>query len=220
LSKANRGHGSWEHGWTVEHVDDGHAVVAGSRLRVRVPAADCRPSRLAPGTAVSVRLPKELPSLSPGFCIVVSDAPADTSDVRVYWNVTHAGAPALVEAITSWLNGDGLPFRLKVADHPYRFERCDAAVLYLEARAFRRLRTTLHEVAAELAGGLEPSIPAFTLELAPGVGLAEDDGGESFGTRLCALLADAIVDGREVAGRFAEHGVDIDAPYRAGRNVL
>jgi hypothetical protein len=218
LSEANHGHGNWEQGWTVERVVDGQAVVAGSRLRVRVPAADCRPSRFAPGTAVSVRLPKELPALSPGFCFVVSDAPTGTFDVRVYWNITHAGAPVLVEAITSRLNGDGIPFRLKVADHPHRFDRCDAAVLYLEAEAFGAVRTTLREVAAALT--LEPSIPAFTLELAPGVGLAEDDGGESFGTQRCALLAEAIVDAREVADRFAEAGVDIDAPYRAGRHVL
>jgi class II lanthipeptide synthase len=225
LSRANRGRGSWEHGWTVESVDDGEVVVADARLRVRVPSADCRAARIEPGTAVSVRLPKELPALSPGFWFAVSDAPAATFDVRVYWNVTHAGAPALVEALTSRLNGDGVPFRLKVADHPYRFGRCDAAVLYLDARAFRTLRPTLREVAAELA--LEPSIPAFTLELAPGVGLAEDDGGESFGARRCALLAEAIVYAREasppiaaVAARFAEAGVDIDAPYRSGRDVL
>ena len=225
LSAANSGLGSWEEGWTVARVDDGQAVVAGSRLRVRVPVADCRAYRLAPGVAVGVRLPKELPSLSPGFWFAVGDAPVDAFDVRVYWNVTPAGAPALVDAITSRLNGDGVPFRLKVADHPYRFDRCDAAVLYLEARDFRGLRATLPEVAAELA--LEPSTPAFTLKLAPGVGLAEDDGGESFGTRRCALLADAIVSAREgpptinaVAESFAEASVDIDAPYRSGRHVL
>ena len=78
---------------------------------------------------------------------------------------------------------------------------------------------------------------AFTRELAPGVGLAEDhrDGG-SFGARRCALLADAIVCAHEhgltkrderlesVGGRFAEGGVLIDAPYLepslAGRHVL
>jgi hypothetical protein len=219
LSRANRGRGSWEDGWTVERVDDGEVVVTDSRLRMRARAADCR----VVGQDVSVRLPKELPALSPGFWFVVSDVPAAGCDVRVYWNVTAAGAPELVGALTSRLNGAGVPFRLKIADHPFRYQRCDAAVLYLEAQAFRALRAPLCEVAAASARHLEPAIPAFTLELAPGVGLAEDDGVESFGARRCALLADAIVAAPAldaVAARFAEDGVDIDAPYRDGRDVL
>jgi class II lanthipeptide synthase len=219
LSAANRGHGSWEGGWTVERVDNGEVVVTDSRLRMKAPAADCRIS----GAAASVRLPKELPSLSPGFWFVVSDVPSAACDVRVYWNVTAAGAPALVGSLTSRLNADGVPFRLKVADHPFRFQRCDAAVLYLEREAFLALRSWLRQAASSLSRHLEPAIPAFTLELAAGVALAEDDGVESFGARRCGLLADAIVRAPAldaVAARFAEDGVDIDAPYRAARHVL
>jgi hypothetical protein len=92
-------------------------------------------------------------------------------------------------------------------------------------------------VASALADHLPARVPAFTLELAPGVGAAEaDDSGESFGVRRCALLADGIVRAHErritgagaridaVAARFAEDGVQIDAPYLepslAGRHVL
>jgi len=243
MSRANDGRGSWEPGWTVERLDGDEAVVATQRLRARVPVGDC----LAPaggmraGAAVSVRLPKELPSLSPGFYTVVSDAPRDDgapgSVVRVYWNVARAGAPALVGTLASRLNRLGVPFRLKVADHSFRLDRCDAAVLYLEGDAFAAVRETLQDVAAALRARLRPQVPAFTLELAPGVGLAEDGGRrESFGARRCALLADAIVRAHAhgvteaearlaaVAVRFAEDGVRIDAPYLepslAGRHVL
>ena len=126
---------------------------------------------------------------------------------------------------------------LKVADHPFRLDRCDAAVLYLPGPSFTALRGALEDAADALRAHLSPRVPAFTLELAPGVGLAEDDGsGESFGVRRCALLADAIVRAHEagvtrtdervdaVVARFAEEGVEIDAPYReptlAGRHVL
>lgn len=225
LSAANTGRGSWEHGWTVERVDGDELVVRGGRVRMRVPAADCRPG---PGAAVSVRLPDELPLLSPGFWFAVGDAPAADFAVRVYWNVSRHGAPALVAAVTGRLNRDGVPFRLKVADHPFRFTRRDAAVLYLDADAFRGCWAAIGELAAALAGHLRAGVPAWTLELAPGVGLAEDEAGESFGVRRCALLADAIVRAHEgpvpgldaVVARFAEDGVDIDAPYRAGRHVL
>jgi hypothetical protein len=129
-----------------------------------------------------------------------------------------------------------VPFRLKVADHPFRLVRCDAAVLYLQGGTFRAVRSALHEVATALTAHLRPQIPAFTLPMTPGVGLAEDDRGQSFGLRRCALLADAIVRAHEggltriearveaVTARFAEDGVLIDTPYLEpsleGRHVL
>ena len=156
--------------------------------------------------------------------------------MRVYWNVRRSGAPVLIRSVTSGLNDAAVPFRLKVADHPFRLDRCDAAVLYLGADDFRACRDGLAELANALAPHLRPAIPAFTLELAPGVGLAEDPQGDSFGGSRCAMLAEGIVRAHEqglsgiyervqaVADRFAEQGVAIDAPYLepslAGHHVL
>jgi HopA1 effector protein family len=243
LSEANTGRGSWAPGWTVLRLEGDEAVVADAHLRLRVPVSECRTpaGELRPDVAVSMRLPKELPELTPGFFTVLSEAPSyrgsSGSVLRVYWNVAAADAPGLVRQLTSRLNGRGVPFRLKVADHPFRFARCDATVLYLQADAFGSLREGLQEVAASLGARLRPKIPAFALELSPGVGLAEDTGdGESFGERRCALFADGIVRAHEqgirradarieaVAARFAEDGVRIEAPYLepslAGRHVL
>ncbi len=234
LSDANGGRGSWEPEWEVVRLEGDEAVVTTDRLRARVSTSDCL-GVLRPGAAISLAVPKELTALSPGFYTVVSDAAASPGAVvRVYWSVTRASAPGLVRELTSRLNGDGVPFRLKIADHPSRLDRCDAAVLYLPHDAFDALRRALREVAR--ATRLHPRVPAFTLELAPGVGLAEDDGaGESFGARRCAVLADGIVRAYErgarggaaadaVAECFAETGVRLDAPYRepslAGRHVL
>jgi hypothetical protein len=242
MSQANTGSGSWQAGWTVQRLERGEAVVATDGLRARVEIGNCRASgAIRPGDTVSIRLPKELPDLSPGFYTALSEVPSDpassASVVRVYWNIDCASAPALVSTLTSRLNAREEPFRLKVADHPSRFTRCDAAVLYLPSDNFRALREMLGEVAVPLRAHLRRHIPAFTLELAPGVGLAEDPGdGGSFGVRRCALLADGIVrahdrgisDGHarlaEVAARFGEDGVRIDAPYLepslVGRHVL
>jgi hypothetical protein len=243
LSRANAGHGCWENGWTIRRVEHGDAVVAMDRLRARVALADCLASDLPilPGATVGLRLPKELPASSPGFFTVLGDAmagsPSSAGLVRVYWNVTRAGAPRLVELITGRLNVTRAPFQLKVGDHPHRLDRCDAAVLYLGAETFVSTREMLRGIGVELTAHLRPRIPAFTLETLPGVGLAEDDGtGESFGLRRCELLADGIVRAHEcgitrmhnklaaVAEHFARAGVQIDAPYRepslAGRHVL
>ena len=108
-------------------------------------------------------------------------------------------------------------------------------MLYLPGDAFDQ--AALRKVAVGLSAHLRPRIPAFTLELVPGVGLAEENGNaESFGVRRCAVLADAIVGAEErglthpaarldaAAARFADDGVDIDAPYLepslAGRHVV
>lgn len=243
LSRANRGRGGWEPGWRVERLEATEVVVTSARLRARVAAGDCRTNdgELRPGSPVDVRLPKELPALSPGFHTVLADAgapaPATAPLVRVYWNVRRAGAPALVAAVSSRLNAQQVPFRLKIADHPLRLDRCDAAVLYLPGDAFAGLEPALRQIAAALTPRLRPFVPAFTQPLAPGVGLAEERGAaESFGERRCALLADAVVRVHErgieplgaqveaVAERFAEDGIRLDAPYRepspGGRHVL
>jgi hypothetical protein len=242
MSEANTGRGGWDPGWRVQRVDGADVVIESDRLRARAPVDDCRSGSggIQTGAAVSVRLPNALPQLSPGFYTIVGDNPArapSATTVRVYWNVTPEGAPALVGALVSRLNADRVPFRLKVGDHPFRLDRCDAAVLYVSGDDFRALDETLQKVIRELRGALLRRVPTFTLEYAPGVALAEDDGdGESFGMRLCALLAEGMVRVHErqigdagphldmVAACFADAGVDIDAPYRApslaGRHVV
>jgi hypothetical protein len=231
LSEANTGSGSWEHGWTVERLEGGDTVVAASRLRARVPIEACRAQDgLRPGTVIAVRVPKELPSLSPGFYTAMGNAPQDTASpgvVRAYWHVTRSGAPALMRALTTRLNAAEVPFRFKVVDRGFGMDRCDSGVLYLPAHRLPAVRETLLEVTTNLAAHLRPEVPAFTLPLAPGVALAEDDGGaESFGTRRCRLLAEAIVRARvakvsgianridAVAEQFAAAGIALDAPYR------
>jgi hypothetical protein len=237
MSRANGGRGTWDPGWMVDSVDGSEAVVIRDGLRARVPLAACR-TTAEPGAAAAVRLPKELPELSPGYFTVVgetSDASPSAPLVRVYWNVTLAGAPRLVAELTARLNAAAAPFRVKLADHRFRLDRCDAAVLYLRADVFRALDGTLENVTAALGPHLRPRVPAFTRQHAPGVGLAEDDGGrDSFGVDRCRLLAEAVVDLHDrgsaadrvdaVAAHFASAGVGIDAPYLApslaGRHVL
>jgi hypothetical protein len=186
-------------------------------------------------------VPKEHLWVAPGFYTALSDAAVDVElargVLRVYWNVTPAGAPALMRALTTRLNATGLPFRFKIADHPFRLDRCDAAVLYLPGQSLADVRPALLKIASELSVHLRPSIPAFTLALTPGVGLAEHDGGAvSFGMLRCRLLAEAIVRAHRrgvtdlgerlafVTDRFAEAGIAIEAPYRepslAGAHVL
>jgi hypothetical protein len=233
LSRANAGAGGWEPGWRVEEVEPDVVRVARKGLRVLARAEDCRTAdgRCDPGTLVSLRRPKELAASSPGYYTALGDADLalgpDDTEVRVYFNVTAAGAAALVAMSTRMLNDAQLPFRLKVLDHPTGYVRCDAAVLYLETRGFHRARAALSSIASGCARHLRAEAPAFAWPLVPGVSVGEHRPqlGASFGTSRCRLVAEGIVAAHErgerrlsdrldaVARRFADHGLDIGVPY-------
>jgi hypothetical protein len=232
MSAANTGSGYWADGWTVrERGDDGTAVVERSGLKLTVTSGDCSEPP-EPGRVVSLRFPKELRSMSPGYYVACGDRlPADRSPhvlIRLYWNLRESGAVPFVRLATSRLNGAGVPFRLKVVNDPQGFTRCDAAVVYLLDPDFVGARDLIDALYKEVSPHLDPMTPALTRRLAPGLGFAEDPGGdESFGQCRCRLLAEGIVRAYEhrarriddrlalVAARFAEDGVDLDEPYRS-----
>jgi hypothetical protein len=232
LSAANAGRGSCERGWRLESAGGPVLVISRNGIRVRAKRSACqlrgKPQR---GTEVSVALPREMPALSPGFFTAIGnvnlDLAADDLAARLYFNVSSEGAPGLVAEVTSALNQARVPFRLKVADHPERFGRCDSAVLYLHAADICRQRRLLAGVVDACGADLQARTPVFTKPLAPGVGLGEERGDEteSFGMRRCRILAEGLLDAheqriRDLSGRllvvenhFAEMGIDLDAPY-------
>jgi class II lanthipeptide synthase len=232
LSRANTGAGGWEPGWRVERVEPGIVVVAKYGLHVRAPISACRGSRRA-GARISLRRPKERGAGSTGFYTALGDAePAacrEDVELRLYFNVTAGGAVPLVATCTRLLNEAKVPFNLKLANHATGFRRCDAAVLYLEDGGFDQIRGALPEISSACAPHLRSDPPAFAKPLAFGVAIGEHRPGlgASFGTSRCRLVAEGIVAAHEsgadrladrvdaVAGRFADHGLDIEAPYLA-----
>jgi hypothetical protein len=204
-------------------------------LHVRARISECRGvgGRCKAGTLISLRRPKELGASSPGYYIALGDADLtlgpDDVEVRVYFNLSPAGAAPLVAACTRSLNDAHVPFSLKVLDHPTGYIRCDAAVLYVTRDDFGRARGLLPAIASACAPHLRAEPPGFTKVLASGVSIGEHRPalGASFGASRCRLVAEGIVAAYErgegrlsdrieaVARRFAHHGLDIDAPYLA-----
>ncbi|MEV0819844.1 T3SS effector HopA1 family protein [Nonomuraea rubra] len=223
LSAANSGRGSLEGGWRVRGADRRGTMVVKNGLELTVDAAEL----IGDGEWVAMRLPKELPELSPGFHLVCADRPIEAvpgrSMLRLYWNLRADGAVPFVAAATRLLNAADAAFRLKVLNDPAAFTRCDAAVVYLAGDDFPALAEPIAALRAEIGGFLSPRTPVFTAELAPGLGLAEDPAtGESFGEHRCRLLAEAVVRAHEsgtpdvlaaVEEHFARAGIDLDAPH-------
>ena len=182
---------------------------------------DCR----APGRCIPARRQRPRAEGAPGAVARVLHGGergprrprVGASVVRVYWNIGRAGAAALVRALTSRLNARGRPFRLKVADHPFRLDRCDAAVLYLPRETSARCGA-LREVAAGWGRtcGRDPRLHA---RARPGRGARRGRRRRrELRDRRCALLADAIV---RAHGRRAgsTHGSPRGRPLRGGRRA-
>jgi hypothetical protein len=232
LSAANCGTGRWQPGWEVRDIRGSSLTATRDGLTVQAPLEDCRASAASPvpGGPVALRFPKESDRRSPGFYMAFGDVefePAAPGDVvRVYWHVRADGAPRLVRLLTSFLNDARLPFLLKVVDHPDRYLRCDAGVLYLRSGEWARAAATVARVHAAVRGALRDVTSPFTKRLARGLAVAEEPlTGESFGMHRCRLLADGLIGGAEqgidriearleiVRDRFAEEGVDLDAAH-------
>ena len=230
LAAANQGTSSLETGWTARTVRAGRVTVERQGLTLEVtPDACVLPisEPLASGAKISLRVPSARPNLSPGYFLVIGDAPMPPGDgvVRLYWHLTPDGAARWLYATTAALNACSLPFHLKVLYSPKLFTRCDAGVLYLPQSAFAAATPALRDVYAQVEAGLRSEVPAFTKSLAPGIGLAESPGGESFGLHRCGLVADGLVRSRtetraDTADRldcvlacWSDAGLDIERPY-------
>ena len=234
LSQANSGNGYWNNGWLVQSVTGGEIItVSQAGLILRVLTKDCLVSEgksITVGEIVSLRCPKEYPNTSPGFYIAASNkelVPNDWQEIiRLYWNITPAGAVSLMRIVTSIFNREYLPFRLKVLKDPARFSRCDAVVLYLRRGDYQRMQNTLEAIYCELADDLKIGTPVFTKPLTAEVGLAEEPlHDSSFGLHRCRILADGMIsahqDGKKgieervlaIADMFQAEGINLEKPF-------
>lgn len=232
LSSANAGTGSSEAGWRILG-RDGDAVTverAGLALRATLADASLNPGAdPSPGSPVALRLASELPKVSPGYYVALgNEAWPDAGDplVRVYWNLMPAGAIRLIRAATERLNDARIAFRIKALDDPAAYTRCDAAVLYFLKADADAVTSILVGIYRDLRPYLKAPIPAFTKELAPGLGLAEDPAtGDSFGMARCECVAEGLLLSRGagmkslsarldiVEAHLRREGVDPRKPY-------
>ena len=220
LSAANTGQGTWEPGWTIEHVDEhGHVSVRKNGIIFWVPEAGLhvRQGGLKPGQSCRVKVGKESRYWMPGYYVAIGNGVPDEDDatetveplVRYYWHLTQEAAVPLMAAATSLLNAAGVPFRLKVLADPGAYRRADAGVLYLNRADERRVGDIIVRIHQCIAAGLRPEVPMLTKQIALGLGLAEDPGGPlSFGQHRCKLAATAMwrsyVNGESERDRRAE----------------
>src|SRR5262249_6945025 len=114
-------------GWKIRSVERKRVRVRRAGIDLLARRSQCvSGSRLAPGAAVELKRPRIAERLSPGFVFFFSRAAwqaASAPVARFYWNISAMGAPRFVRAAIATLDRDGVPYCLKVANHPSRFNR-------------------------------------------------------------------------------------------------
>jgi hypothetical protein len=242
LRAADASGARFERGWTVLATAEATTLLGPPRSTWQIPAArDGEALWIDPadllyeghvgirppaGTPVAVSARRDSIAEPFGWWTTFGEAWATATQplVRLYWSVRPERLFALVETLTGGLD-PGSPWALKCPLDPERSRRPDAVVLYLPVDAWPRMRSSVADVYSSSRESLASSVPALTLQLEPGLALAEDPGDESFGTARCRMIAEGIVraktdgEAEEAAlARAAEqtlvaHGVSLEAPY-------
>jgi HopA1 effector protein family len=234
LAGANTGRERWDPDWMIYLLGvNGQVFVRkGERERMAMPGAFISDFTLGQalqiGANVRLRAPREATGVQPGYYFAfgetLDEAAEQLSLVRFYFHCAAENAPRLLGALSSALNRFQVPFQVKAPMSPGLYGRTDAVVLYVAARFFDIVARIVSSVREHIPLGL--TVPLFTKQLWPGVGVAVDPGtGESFGSHRCRLCAEGVVDawreGKQdasarltaAAGRFAAAGLVIARPY-------
>jgi len=203
-------------GWQPAGWDpsSGHSVVRrGEQMRIIHPIDFC-----PVGGQVAERT--ESTELAGWWAAFVPPAPEGEAAVRVYWAVQPEAVFRLIRAITEQMPPSAR-YAVKAPLDLHRCLRPDGVVLYLERHRWNDLAAALHSIAECAAPWLHASHPAFTLPLAPGISLAEDVPGESFGGQRCRWLAEAFTSHTDESAMRAaalslleQRGVSLETPYR------
>ncbi|QSJ19975.1 hypothetical protein JYQ62_15435 [Nostoc sp. UHCC 0702] len=208
LHKSNCGEGYFDSGWSViKEEPDGSLVVSNGGLRLHIQRNKHLKSiekAALIGDSVAIRLPKN--RIQNGFYMAVGnggftrfqDTKNQSLTVRIYFNLTPEGAVVVMESLTQHLNELAIPFSFKVLYNPKEYERYDSGVLYFDKSDYEVVSQVLQVIYREKKVHFHSEIPLFTMQLAPGLGLAEEPElkfveKESFGMNRCQIVANGLL---------------------------
>jgi HopA1 effector protein family len=239
LHDSNFGEGYFDSGWYIlKQESDGSLVVTNGGLKVYINRdKHLRASESATvGDYVAIRMPKNL--VQNGFYLAVGNTvSSDVQDlenqsvtVRIYFNLTPLGAVAVMGGLTQKLNEREIPFHFKVLYNPKDYQRYDSGVLYFDKNDYKVVSEVLKAIYKEHQFHFKPETPLFTLQMAPGLGLAEEPDQkfaerESFGMNRCQIVANGLLEawyqgdnspeGRmtSILQEFSMQAIDLESTY-------
>ncbi|MTJ47573.1 T3SS effector HopA1 family protein [Dolichospermum sp. UHCC 0259] len=206
LHESNCGEGYFDHGWSVIKEEiDGSLVVTKGGLKIHIQREkhlQCDQKNAVVGEVVAIRLPKNL--LQNGFYMAVGnqglnhEISSQQITVRIYFNLIPEATNSVMRNLTKKLNELAIPFSFKVLYNPKDYGRHDSGVLYFDKNDYDLVKEVLQVVYAENKLSFQPEVPLFSLQLAPGLGLAEEPNQkfaqkESFGMNRCQIVANGLL---------------------------
>ena len=210
---------TWEPGFELVSRNGKGAFVRNESIQLWL--ADTRLMKQQ-GAQVLVKLPCAREGALPGFFAIVARAghpAAADPHLKFYVNVTPKGALALMEDLLRAPSLRRARFGAKVSNDPSQFGRRDTLLVYAAPEDAGRMAKYLRGFARHL----QPETPPMTVELAPGLGVAESPPhhAESFGAHRCRLIAEALFTARReglhvdtaLNERFEREGLDWSSPW-------
>jgi HopA1 effector protein family len=240
IHNSNSGQGYFEPGWSIlKEEEDGSLVVKKGSLKLHIE----RDKHLQPaeqdaeiGDMVAIKMPKNC--VQNGFYVSVGnaranlhrDAQEESVLVRIYFNLTPDGAVAVMGSLTQQLNEQDIPFDFKVLYNPQDYQRHDSGVLYFDKSNYELVHQILQQVYQENQAHFKAEVPLFTLQLAPGLALAEEPDQkfaerESFGMNRCQIIANGLLEAwnqdknlpeekmQSIFEQFLSSGIDLNKTY-------
>lgn len=240
LHESNSGTGYFDPGWYVlREESDGSLVVTKGDLRLHIERDRHLPTAqqaAVVGDSVPIRMPKN--RVQNGFYMAVGDGGLNRLDhseghpvtVRIYFNLTPQGAVAVMGNLTRQLNEMAIPFSFKFLYNPKDYGRHDSGVLYFDKSDYEAVRQVLQTVYGENESHFQAEVPLFTMQLAPGLGLAEEPDQkfadrESFGMNRCQIVANGLLEAwhhgddspegrmKAILQQFSLLGIDLHSAY-------
>ena len=235
LHESNGGEGYFESGWSVlREEDDGSLAVTKGGLRLHIDREKhllISELSASVGDSVAIRKPKNL--VQNGFYMAVGNLGSPKGEsglVRIYFNLTAEGAVVVMGSLTRRLNEMEIPFNFKVLYNPKDYERHDSGVLYFDKRDYQVVEEVIKTVYVEQQSHFQSQVPLFTLQIARGLGLAEEPDQkfaerESFGMNRCQIVANGLLEAwnqgdnssegrmRAILGQFSMLGIDLGRVY-------
>ena len=206
IHNSNSGQGYFDPGWLIFKEEEHSSLVVnkgGLKLHVE------RDQHLQPteqnavvGDIVAIKMPKNC--VQNGFYVSVGNVRVSLQEetstlVRIYFNLTPEGAVAVMGSLTRQLNEQNIPFDFKVLYNPQDYHRHDSGVLYFDKTDYKLVHQVLQQIYQKHHALFKADVPLFTLQLAPGLALAEEPAQkfaerESFGMNRCQIIANGLLE--------------------------
>ena len=206
IHQSNNGQGYFQPGWSIlKEEDDGSLAVTNGSLKLHIKRDEhlkVESQNAVVGDTVAIKMPKNC--VQNGFYVSVGDARVNLHQdnsvlVRIYFNLTPNGAVGVMGDLTQQLNEQNIPFDFKVLYNPQDYQRHDSGVLYFDKSNYEQVHRILQQVYREHQSHFKAEVPLFTLQLAPGLALAEEPDQkfaerESFGMNRCQIIANGLLE--------------------------